>query len=237
MKKIFLFAAAAVAALTVNAKVISFANIVDNSSADAAKSAFEAAYEFSNISIAGKANSAGDAYYVEVTQETATTDWETTSLRLNNEDQVFFAIKDGNNKKLVIKAYKEYIQPNGKAVCLVISDLNPGDKVKITLKAALNKEAKIEGATVETCNFASAEQELEVAAGSDEIRVYSQSLSTDADGKTSDAKWQLISVEVPGGSQAIENTNASVKAEKFFENGQLIIRKNGVKFNALGAKL
>ena len=37
--------------------------------------------------------------------------------------------------------------------------------------------------------------------------------------------------------QGIDNTNASVKVEKFYRDGQLIIRKNGVEYNALGAKL
>jgi hypothetical protein len=38
-------------------------------------------------------------------------------------------------------------------------------------------------------------------------------------------------------TQGIDNVNASVKAEKFFRDGQLIIRKNGVEYNALGAQL
>ena len=38
-------------------------------------------------------------------------------------------------------------------------------------------------------------------------------------------------------SQGIENADAAVKTEKFFRDGQLIIRKNGVEYNALGAKL
>ena len=38
-------------------------------------------------------------------------------------------------------------------------------------------------------------------------------------------------------SQGINNTNAVVKAEKFFRDGQLIIRKNGVEYNALGTAL
>ena len=37
-------------------------------------------------------------------------------------------------------------------------------------------------------------------------------------------------------AQGVENTNAAVKAVKKFENGQLVIIKNGVKYNALGAK-
>ena len=37
--------------------------------------------------------------------------------------------------------------------------------------------------------------------------------------------------------EGIENTDAAVKAVKFFENGQLVILKNGVKYNALGVAL
>ena len=36
---------------------------------------------------------------------------------------------------------------------------------------------------------------------------------------------------------ALSNTAAESKAVKFFENGQLVILKNGVKYNALGAQL
>ena len=36
---------------------------------------------------------------------------------------------------------------------------------------------------------------------------------------------------------ALSNTAVESKAVKFFENGQLVILKNGVKYNALGAKL
>lgn len=37
-------------------------------------------------------------------------------------------------------------------------------------------------------------------------------------------------------AQGVENVNAAAKAIKSFENGQLVIIKNGVKYNALGAK-
>ena len=40
-----------------------------------------------------------------------------------------------------------------------------------------------------------------------------------------------------GQGQGIENADAAVKTEKFYRDGQLIIRKNGVEYNALGAKL
>jgi hypothetical protein len=38
-----------------------------------------------------------------------------------------------------------------------------------------------------------------------------------------------------GGATAIDNTEAEVKTVKTFENGQLVIIKNGVKYNATGA--
>jgi hypothetical protein len=230
MKKFFLFAAAVAAAMTVNAKVISFADIVYNSSADSAVLGFNAAFVYDNINIKGAANSAGDSYLVEVYQTAATTEWDVTVLELKADNQVYFTFKDANDNKLVMKAYKEYVQPNGKAACMVITGLNNGDKVKITLKKALNKETLIEGATVESDMLNATEVELTAAA--EEIRVYSKSV----DGK-SDAKWQVISVEVPDGAQGIENVNNAVKAEKFFENGQLVIIKNGVRYNALGAQL
>ena len=40
-----------------------------------------------------------------------------------------------------------------------------------------------------------------------------------------------------GPGQGIDNTVNDAKAVKFFENGQLVILKNGVKYNALGAQL
>ena len=43
--------------------------------------------------------------------------------------------------------------------------------------------------------------------------------------------------EEPGEGQAIENTTVKSKAVKTIENGQLVIIKNGVRYNALGAQL
>jgi hypothetical protein len=231
MKKFFVFAAAIVAAMTVNARLITFAEIVDNTAADAAKATFDAAFDYENIETTGVANSSADAFLVEVKQVEATSEWGVTTLKLNGEEQVYFEFKDNNNNKLVMKAYKEYVQPNGKAACLVITDLKAGDKVKINLKKALNKEVMIEGATVASHNFDS--EAVELTAADEEIRVYSKNAAGDTD-----AKWQIVSVEVPDGDEsAVENVNADVKAVKTIENGQVVIIKNGVKYNTLGAEM
>ena len=49
------------------------------------------------------------------------------------------------------------------------------------------------------------------------------------------AKFKL-GVILPATAQGVENVDAAAKAIKSFENGQLVIIKNGVKYNALGAK-
>lgn len=230
MKKFFLFAAAAVAALTVNAKVISFGGIVNKESQDLAISSFKAAFNLSNINVSAAQNNDKTAWYAEVTQTTKTTEWGVTTAKLKADAQAYFDFKDGNDNKLVMKAYNEYVQPNGKAVCLVISRLNNGDKVTINLNKALNKESMIEGATVGSDKFESTSVEL--TAASNEIRIYSKSVDGGAD-----AKWQIVSVEVPG-ETGIEGVNAeSVKAVKRVVDGQVVIERDGRLFNLLGAEI
>jgi len=234
MKKFFLFAAAIVAAMTVNAKTIRFAGIVDKTAEDAALSTFNAAFDFSNVTIAAAQNSGKTAWYVSVKQTESTTEWDVTSLYLKADDQAYFTFKDANADKEVAKVWADYFQPAGKAACLVVTGISAGDKVTLNLKEALNKQTKIEGATVESDMLNGTAIELTVADGADEIRVYSKDLGEGSEAK--EAKWKLVSVEVPG-AQAIDNVNAAVKAQKIFENGQLVIIKNGVRYNALGAQL
>ena len=192
MKKFFLFAAAAIAAVTVNAKVVSFAGIIDKSSADAAKSSCEAACDFENLTAAGLANSGNTAYCAELTQTTGTTEWGITSLKLKSDSQVYFEFKDKNDNKKVAKFWADYFQPSGKAVCLVITGLSNGETVTLNLKEALNKETRIEGATVESSKLDATDVTLTAAAN--EIRVYSTNVAGDAD-----AKWKIISVAIGEG--------------------------------------
>ena len=231
MRKFFLFIAV-LAAMTVNAKVITFSGIVDKSTSDAALSTFQAAFDFTNVTLGTDQNSDKNAWYVSVKQTEATVEWDVTMLYLKADDQAYFTFKDQNDDKEVAKAWADYFQPAGKAACLVITGVTTGDKVTINLKDALNKEAMIEGATVAFDNLASKTVELTVGEESNEIRLYSKNVEG-----TDHAKWKLVSVEVPDNGQGVENVNAAVKAEKRFENGQLVIIKNGVRYNALGAQL
>lgn len=217
MKKMLFAAAAMIAAMTVNAQTVSFADIVDNSAAANAQSTAEAAANVSNMTFKGVANSAGDSYYAELYQTSKTTDYATTVFALKSASNVKLTFKDGNDNKLVAKWYSDYIQPNGKSACLEISGLTAGDKVTLNLKKALNKEALIEGATVTSSDMASTAVELEAAAST--IKVYSKSV----DGG-SDAKWQLQSVTFGAATAA---NDAEADAEFAYS-----VKINGQKVNA-----
>lgn len=52
---------------------------------------------------------------------------------------------------------------------------------------------------------------------------------------TSGFKWADLNYVAPSDPTALDNTNVEEKTVKFFENGQLVIIKNGVRYNAQGA--
>ena len=57
------------------------------------------------------------------------------------------------------------------------------------------------------------------------------------DGKEDVTYNDVVLVELEASTEAIDNVNVNGKAVKTFENGQLVIIKNGVRYNALGAQL
>lgn len=217
MKKMLFAAAAMIAAMTVNAQTVSFAGIVDNSAAENAQSTATAAVNVSNMTIGNDVNSAGDSYYATLIQTDATTDYGTTAFALKSASNVKLTFKDSNAAKLVAKWYSDYIQPNGKSVCLEISGLTAGEKVTLTLKKALNKETLIEGATVSSDMLASTSVELTAAAST--IKVYSKNVAG-----TADAKWQLQSVTV---GEVTAANDAEADAEFAYS-----VKINGQKVNA-----
>ena len=89
MKKIFFFAVAALAALSVNARVVSFGGIIDKTDATVAKSTFDAAFEGVNIKSEGVANSDATAYAAKIIQVTKTTKYDSTFIYLKGERQVY----------------------------------------------------------------------------------------------------------------------------------------------------
>ena len=234
MKKFFLFAAAAIAAMTVNAvvydlSVMNFAQsdltvtngtITDNTS----KSYFEVK------------NTAG----------------ETVEMTVAQLPNMKFSYKN-SAEKTAFKVYyitesnaKGKIQMDGNQRDITLTNVKVGDKITIWVNSKGDNGAQFKdgdkgtaftGAVALDPNAPGIATALPgKASETDMYPIALQAIATTVIIRETANGYILHKVEI-GGTQAIDNTAAEVKAEKFYRNGQLIIRKNGVEYNALGAKL
>lgn len=220
MKKFFLFAAAAIAAMTVNAKVYDFATIT---AADVQASVA--------ITEEIKEGAATGKLLIEVPA-----DQSVVTVTLFNDIELRY--NSDAKKNIVIDTKNGYFEfpGNGKTA--------EGKALVVLKTAAIGDQIVIEAANKGTGDVA-----VEAVEGASGDAV---SLPAKADGvytwveasfiaiasnpiiKTPSARVRKITI---GAAQGFENADAAVKAEKFYRNGQLIIRKNGVEYNALGAQL
>ena len=220
MKKFFLFAAAAIAAMTVNAKVYDFATIT---AADVQASVA--------ITEEIKEGAATGKLLIEVPA-----DQSVVTVTLFNDIELRY--NSDAKKNIVIDTKNGYFEfpGNGKTA--------EGKALVVLKTAAIGDQIVFEAANKGTADVA-----VEAVEGASGDAV---SLPAKADGvytwveasfiaiasnpiiKTPSARVRKITI---GAAQGFENADAAVKAEKFYRNGQLIIRKNGVEYNALGAQL
>ena len=220
MKKFFLFAAAAIAAMTVNAKVYDFATIT---AADV-QASVAIIEEIKDGAATGK-------LLIEVPS-----DQSVVTVTLFNDIELRY--NSDAKKNIVIDTKNGYFEfpGNGKTAegkaLVVLKTANIGDQI-----------------IIEAANKGTGDVAVEAVGGASGAAV---SLPAKADGvytwveasfitiastpiiKTPSARVRKITI---GAAQGFENADAAVKAEKFYRDGQLIIRKNGVEYNALGAKL
>lgn len=236
MKKIFLFAAAAIAALTVNAKVIDFAAVA-TTIADWTPGA-QATLN------AGESDEAKGKYVYDISGG-ADANVTTTTADADLEFQT-------KNSKAKTKAFAIYpgkcFEFGGKNGVLVIKNTKSGDAIKLTVAAKGGTAANFADATAAFPKNAYAlSTDLTLPAkqagaeGADEQGyiwkvLEFESLGGDVEIKEFDGGYRIAKIQVGAGAQGIDNVEA-VKAEKFYRDGQLIIRKNGVEYNALGTKL
>jgi len=250
MKKFFLFAAAVVAAMTINAQepnvvVLSdVANYIDFqalsvSDADMTKSTVTstAPYELANgTKLVGFLKSdnteAENKWNVKESYNTTmpTPSWDgVDSLKVgtmfraaSGTTVVLGAFETTEAGKLVI-----YYQPNG--------DSERGFEISVYGEAVTGTDLTGSGAKIGGIRPAYA-GEIELAKGSydaGDVVIKTVSNTSNLFGVRIE---KLKAGEEPK-DEAIDNIETGVKAVKFFENGQLIILKNGVRYNALGAKL
>lgn len=234
MKKIFLFAAAAIAALTVNAKVIDFATV--GTSIDDWNPGSQATLN------ATESDEAKGKYVYDIP---GGEDPNITTLKA--ESGIEFQTKNGSEKKKAFAIYPgKCFEYGGKNGILVIKGTAQGDAIKLTVAAKGTTAANFEdGQSVYPKNAFAVSEDLTLpakgSAGADEQGyvwkvLEFESLGGDVEIKEFDGGYRINKIEI-GATQGINNTNVAVKAEKFYRDGQLIIRKNGVEYNALGAQL
>ncbi len=233
MKKIFLFAVAAVAAMTVNAAVWDFKANPANTSA-----LFDALNPVLTQATATEKQT-GDSIpkpYIEVTNQTAAVE---ASVEFDHFPMTITYTNSKDANKKFFRIYGEYFQVDAKGTKLIFS-CAVGDKISFfTKKYTKNLAFYVTGADKEVIEFLKNEEdhEVSVTATATEVVFDTKIPAEDEDRKSYDQSYQFRKISVGAEEQGIEDVKDAVKAVKFFENGQLVIIKNGVKYNALGAQL
>lgn len=231
MKKFFLFAAAVVAAMTVNAKVIDLKTVatsIDDWTPGAQATLNESASDESKSKYVYDIKG-GDA------NETV----------IKNEASLVFQTKNSSDKSKAFVIYPgKCFEFGGKNGILVIKNTQPGDAIKLTVAAKGGTAANFVGNDFPV-NASAVSTDLTLPAkgsegGDEEGYVWKVleylSLGGDVQIKEFDGGYRITRIEV-GGETAVENVNADVKSVKTFENGQVVIIKNGVKYNVLGTEI
>jgi hypothetical protein len=233
MKKFFLFAAAAIAALTVSAQTIDFPELIAQGDFGATRT-----FEKDGVSLVvnnGKGKFAVDANKAKFgTVESFVQD----SMRLKTGGA------SGSESSMVLnvptngKVYVHARTSSAKVARTLVLSQGGLDILNANLLDADAVETTIEGESgpetvkifpVFSCNVKKGAIDITYGA------VGEGSTAEEADIKAGGVNIYAIIFE--SSTEGIENAAAAVKAEKSFRNGQLIIRKNGVEYNALGAQL
>ena len=234
MKKFFLFAAAVVAAMTVNAAVYDLAGMN---------------FAQSDLTVTGGeiADNPSKSYF-----EVKNTAGETVEMTVAQLPNMKFSYKNSSVKT----AFKVYyitesnaegkIQMDGNQRDITISNLAIGDKIVLWVNSKGSTGAQFadndKGTAFTGCVAINPNAEGIATAlpgkdnENDAYAIELQAIATTAIIRETVGGYILHKIQV-GAAEGIENTNATVKVEKFYRDGQLVIRKNGVEYNVLGAQL
>ena len=234
MKKFFLFAAAAIAAITVNAAVYDLN---------------EMTFAQSDLTVTGGTitDNASKSYF-----EVKNNEGETVVMKISKLPNIEFSYKN-SAVKTAFKVYyitesnsKGKIQMDGNQRDVTIKNVTPGDKIVLWVNSKGDTGAQFTDNDKGTA-FTGAVAVNPSAAGigtplpgkANETDMYPIELTAISDVvviRETVGGYILHKIQI-GGTQGVENVEGAAKVEKFYRDGQLIIRKNGVEYNALGAKL
>ena len=215
MKKIFLFAAAAVAAMTVNATVYNFAGVTaDKITTDGTLGT----YVMDEVEIPSVSQPDG----VDINVKIAGLD----NLVIN------YTQSAGKSKDNILKFAANYMQADGKNVILTFSNVTPGDAIALVVAAKGSTNAKF---TALSGAVGSEQEVAKIDKVEDYVTVTFTAIPDVVEIKETSGGYRIVSATV-GASQGVDNVFEDAKAVKTFENGQLVIIKNGVRYNALGVQ-
>lgn len=232
MKKFFLFAAAIATAMTMNAKVL---DLTATGTAIGDWTVGEATLN------SDESNPESGKYVYDIKAEVASESYITA------EPNVVFQIKNTSDKKKAFVVYPgKCYEFGGKNGVLIVKNTNPGDKIVLTAAAKGSTACDFtDGAGTYPKNAVAVSSDLTLPAknseGADEQGYVWKEIEYTSLGGTVEIKefkggYRINKIQVSAG-QGIDNTKAGQKAVKIFENGQLVIIKNGVKYNAIGVQL
>lgn len=229
MKKFFFFAAALVAAATINAKTYDFATYATEADwvvTSATKNAAESTADKLVYDIAGGVEAV---------------------VSPKGAENIQFTIKNGSDKK---KAFNinlgNSFEFGGKNGIIKLSGVQVGASIKLVVAAKGSTAADFADATnaypkgaIAISTDLTCPAKGSGAEGADEKgyvwkTLEYQATSSNVEIKEFSGGYRISSLTI-GGETAIDNTAVEAKAIKYMENGALVIVKNGVKYNALGA--
>ena len=232
MKKIFLFAAAVVAAMTVNAETLIFdADTVKAAGAWSNGKTWEMeTFDVKLVDTKGKFQiDANNAYFGDATnyvklESRLKTGGKTDTSKGENQIEIktyasgklYIAARTGSNSATDRNII---VSQSGSELINHILLESEAVKVKGMDKSDLEKETNVY--PILSCDVAAGD--IIITYPVNGVNIYAIAFGE--------------GIEHPEAPQGIENAEVAEKAAKFFENGQLVIIKNGVKYNALGAKL
>ena len=227
MKKFFLFTAALVAAMAINAAEWDFKTDTLNT-VEAVKAFCTMDPTFTLVDAVDSKNNP----YVKVNYDLS--DSEVAELDFDNAPlAIKFTYKNSSAKTEVLKFYNSYLQINRKGTKMIIT-CTAGDKIKITPRSYSKAcELAVTGADKTVVLIDKNTAEPIVLTATDDVVEF----DTSAPSQSYDQACQIDKIEVGEIAEGIEELFYGEKAVKFVENGQLVIVKNGVKFNALGVQL
>ncbi len=230
MKKIFFFAASVMAAMTINATVYDLTTLAAESDWTVT-GATQNATETTDTKL---------VYDLKAEVEAAITPSKLTT------DITFSLTNSSDKAKGIVIPLGKGFEFGGKNGILKIENVKSGSTIKLIVAAKGSTAANFadeakkypKGAVAVTADLTCPAKSAG-AEGADEDGYIWKTLEYTANNegiveiKEFAGGYRIKSIEISG-ETANENVTAEVKAVKSIENGQLVILKNGVKYNALG---